>query len=81
MKKQNQKEMSIRKKICANKKHTNIRIVCWTNSCNSAMVTHARSLTAAIKVLKRASEFHPNWKLEFVSEPNGNPPYIDKLLP
>lgn len=56
-----------------------IRILCWTNGCQSASETHATSLTDALKKLKRSQEFHANWRLEFISEPAGNPPYIDEI--
>lgn len=74
-----QKEKAAIRKINANKKVTNIRILCWTNSINSSSETHATSISSAIKKLKVMSQSHPNWKLEMVSESAGNPPYIDAI--
>jgi hypothetical protein len=75
-----QKEHLAIKKRNVGKKGTNIRILCWTNSINSSSETHAKSITSAIKKLKMMSQFHPNWKLEMVSEACGNPPYIDGIM-
>lgn len=56
--------------IAANKKGKYIRVRCWTESCQSSSETHAKSLTAAVKLIRKSSRFHANWMLEFRSEPN-----------
>lgn len=79
MKTPKQKEAASIQKRNANKKGKYIRILCWTNEDHSSAETHAKSITAAIKELKKFQGSHANWKLEMVSEPAGNPPYIDKI--
>lgn len=34
------------------------------------METHAKSITAAVKLIRGFAEFHANWSLEFISEAN-----------
>jgi hypothetical protein len=34
------------------------------------METHAKSITAAMKLIRGHAEFHANWSLEFISEAN-----------
>lgn len=47
-----------------------IKVRLWTDESGSSMETHAKSMTAAMKIIRRHAEFHANWSLEFISEAN-----------
>lgn len=57
-------------KIEKAKKGKYIRIKTWTDSSGSSMETHAKSITAAVKILRMSMRHHANWTLEFISEEN-----------
>jgi len=57
-------------KINAAKKGCLIKLRCWTEATQSASETHAKSITAAVDFIRKSSQFHANWSMEFRSEPN-----------
>lgn len=58
------------KRINAAKPGTLIKVRMWTDECGSSHETHAKSITAAVKIIRQFSEFNANWSLEFISEAN-----------
>lgn len=63
-------EVAFLKRINAAKPGTLIKVRLWTDECGSSHETHAKSITAAVKILRQFSEFNANWSLEFISEAN-----------
>jgi len=65
-------EAAFLKRINAAKPGTYIKVRLWTDECKSSMETGAKSITAAMKIIRGFSEFHANWSLEFISEANAS---------
>lgn len=63
-------ELAFIKRINAAKPGTLIKVRLWTDECGSSMETHAKSITAAMKLIRGHAEFYANWSLEFISEAN-----------
>ena len=55
-------------RLNAAKKGKYIRIKCWSAADQSSMETHAKSISAAVKILNMSKRFHANWVMEFISE-------------
>jgi len=71
-------EKAFMKRINAAKPGTLIKVRLWTNESGSSMETHAKSITAAMKLIRGFAEFHANWSLEFISEANATMEARDK---
>jgi hypothetical protein len=63
-------EAAFIRRINAAKPGTLIKVRLWTAESGSSMETHAKSITAAMKLIRGHAEFHANWSLEFISEAN-----------
>jgi hypothetical protein len=61
-------EKAFLKKINKAKEGKLIKVRMWTNECSSSFVTHSKSITEAVKIIRRHSKNSANWSLEFVSE-------------
>jgi hypothetical protein len=63
-------EEAFLKRINAAKPGTLIKVRMWTDECGSSHEQHAKSITAAVKIIRQFSKFNANWSLEFISEAN-----------
>ena len=70
-----EKEESFRKRTVAKRKGKYIRVRAWTDENGSGQEGHARSVTGAIKLLRNAAKYHPNFAVECYAE---SPPDNDE---
>ena len=63
-------EVAFIRRINAAKPGTLIKVRLWTVESGSSMETHAKSITAAMKLIRGHAQVHANWSLEFISEAN-----------
>lgn len=62
------KEESERKRLIGKRKGVSIRIRGWTEETGSGSETHANSITAAIRELRRVAKYHPNFSVDVFCE-------------
>ena len=64
------RERKVIRTIRKNTKDAFISIRCWAPSTGGDVVTHAVTITDAVKFLRGHAKYHANFEMRMVSEPN-----------